>query len=134
MESTMTTKKTTAKSKRTTKDTASKSTASKNTVSKNTAEFGTKVRNRVIGMQKRSLDFQENAFDRTYDIVASAQERTEDRINGWLDNSERVPSEAKNIVKEWIGFRQDARKGYRAAVSKSFDLSQKWFDGMKKSA
>ena len=125
----MTTKKTTAKSKKTTK-----ASASGNSSAKGTTEFGTKVRNRVIGMQKRSLDLQENAFDRTYDIVASAQERTEDRINGWLDGSERVPSEAKNIVKEWISFRQDARKGYRAAVSKSFDLSQKWFDGLKKSA
>lgn len=124
----MATKTTTKKSTATSKSAPSKKSANE------TVELRTKVRNRVIGMQKRSLELQENAFDRTYDIVASAQERTEDRLNGWLDSSERLPSEAKNIVKEWISFRQDARKGYRTAVSKSFGLGQKWFDGLKKSA
>jgi len=116
--------------------TATKKTASKtkSATKERPAELRTKVRNRVISMQKRSLEMQENAFDRTYDMVTSVQERAEDRVSGWLENSERVPTEAKNIVKEWIGFRQQARKGYRKAVAKSFDLGQKWFDGLKKTA
>ncbi len=93
-----------------------------------------KLRDRAIAMQQRSLEMQETAFDRTYDAVVSVQERSEDRVNSWLDNSERLPTEAKTIVQEWIGFNQTARKSYRNAVSTSFDLSQKWFEGLKQSA
>ncbi len=118
----------------TTKKTASKKTEAKNTAAKAARTATDKVytvRDRAIGFQQRSLELQENAFDRTFDVLASLQERTEDRIASWLEKSERVPSEARKMVEEWIGFNQDARKGYKSAVNKSFDLGHKWFEGMK---
>lgn len=120
--------------------TTKKKTASK-TAKKATAEtkeaaagIAARLRNRAIEMQQRSLELQESAFDRTYDAVNSLQERGEDRMAGWLDSSDRVPSEAKSLVKEWIGFNQTARENYRAAVNSSFTLGQRWFEGLKKSA
>ena len=92
------------------------------------------VRDRVIGLQLRSLEIQENAFHRTFDAVASVQERSEDRLHSWLEKSDRVPAEARKMVGEWITFNQKARDVYKSAVAKSFDLGQEWVQGLQKSA
>lgn len=110
-----------------TKKKASTKTKSETTESKT-------VRDRVIGLQLRSLEIQENAFHRTFDAVASVQERSEDRLNSWLEKSERIPSEARKMVGEWIAFNQKARDNYKSAVTKSFDLGQEWVQGLQKSA
>lgn len=102
--------------------------------SKKTETESKTVRDRVIGLQLRSLELQENAFHRTFDAVASVQERSEDRVHAWLEKSDRVPTEARKMVGEWIAFNQKARDGYKSAVAKSFDLGQEWVQGMQKSA
>ena len=113
---------------------ATKKKSSSKSKSKTETPESKTVRDRVIGLQLRSLEIQENAFHRTFDAVASVQERSEDRLHSWLEKSERVPSEARKMIGEWIAFNQKARDGYKSAVSKSFDLGQEWVQGLQKSA
>ena len=61
----------------------------------------------MIDANRQALDFQKRVFDTSFDMVASMQERREEAITKWTENSERLPAEAKSLVQEWVRLFQD---------------------------
>ncbi|MXX76764.1 MAG: hypothetical protein F4210_07855 [Holophagales bacterium] len=87
-------------------------------------------RGTMIDANRRALDFQKRVFDTSFDMVASMQERREEAISKWTENSERLPAEAKSLVQEWIRLFQDGRSSYRSAVDASFGLANSYLDSL----
>ncbi len=88
------------------------------------------LRGAMIDANRRALDFQKRAFDTSFDMVASMQERSEEAVARWTENSERLPAEAKGLVQEWIRLFQDGRSSYRSAVDASFGLANSYLDSL----
>ncbi len=88
----------------------------------------------LIDANRRALDLQKRVFDTSFDMVASLQERREDAITRWTENSERLPVEAKGLVQEWIRLFQDRRGAYRSAVEASFGLANSYLDSLSAQA
>ena len=84
----------------------------------------------MIETNRRVLDFQKRAFDTTFDMVAQMQERREEAIVNWVEKSERLPAEAKSLVREWTRLFQDGRSSYRAAMDSSFGLANSYLDSL----
>jgi hypothetical protein len=92
------------------------------------------LRDRAIDAQKRVIDFQESAFDRTFEAFVSLRERQEEAVTNWLDKAERVPTEVKEATHQWINFARTTRQTYRDAVAKNFDLATQWVEGRRQTA
>lgn len=84
----------------------------------------------LIDANRRALDFQKRMFDTSFDMAASMQERREEAISKWTENSERLPAEAKSLVQEWIRLFQDGRSSYRSAMDASFGLANSYLDSL----
>lgn len=91
-------------------------------------------RGTLIDANRRALDFQKRMFDTSFDMAASMQERREEAIAKWTENSERLPAEAKGLVQEWIRLFQDGRNSYRSAVDASFGLANSYLDSLSAQA
>ena len=102
------------------------------TTSTTTAPTGPSLpfRGAMIDANRRALDFQKRVFDTSFDMVASMQERREEAISKWTENSERLPAEAKSLVQEWIRLFQDGRSSYRSAIDASFGLANSYLDSL----
>lgn len=87
-------------------------------------------RGSMIDANRQALDFQKRVFDTSFDMVASMQERREEAITKWTENSERLPAEAKSLVQEWVRLFQDGRSSYRSAVDASFGLANSYLDSL----
>jgi len=87
-------------------------------------------RGSLIDANRRALDFQKRVFDSSFDMMASMQERREETITRWIENSDRLPAEAKSLVQEWVQLFQDGRSAYRSAMDASFGLANSYLDSM----
>ncbi len=84
----------------------------------------------IIDLQKRNLERQHKAFDRTFEAVDSFRERREDRVNAWLKDARFVPTEIAEMAAEWTAASRDMRATYKKSVDKSFALAGSWVEGL----
>ena len=83
---------------------------------------------RIVDLQKRSLETQHKAFSRTFEAVENVRERNEDRVNEWMKDSRFVPAHLAELSKEWTAASRTMRSTYRNSVDKSFSLAESWVD------
>lgn len=105
---------------------ATKKTTAKKTETATESRF--RVPQRIVELQKRSLETQHKAFSRTFEAVESLRERNEDRVNEWMKDSRFVPAELAELSKEWTTASRTMRSTYRNSVDKSFSLAESWVD------
>ncbi len=103
--------------------------ATKKTTTTTTPETPS-VTGRLLGAQKRVLDLQRSAFESGYNMVSSIQERQEEAVTSWLERSERIPAEVKELTEAWIGAGRKGRETYRDTVERSFELVHTYIDGL----
>lgn len=82
----------------------------------------------VIKFNRQVLEGQRSLFDSTFDMVSSLQENSENALQNALEKSRFVPSEVRQIAEAWIGTARTLRTNYKAAVDKSYELTEAWFD------
>lgn len=86
------------------------------------------LRSRVIGVQRRLVEFQKAIVEGTIDGVVAFQDQQEQLINNILDRSSVIPEEGKDLVNEWIDTFKKGRDDFKATVDKSFDLVDTYLD------
>ncbi len=84
----------------------------------------------MIDANRRALDFQKRVFDGAFEMATSIQERQEEVLGQWVENSERLPVEAKSLVQEWTTLFENGRKSFREAVDASFGLANSYLDSL----
>ena len=52
-------------------------------------------------------------------------------MTDWLGKSDRIPSEAAELVTTWIGAQRSGRDLYSDAVTQSFDLARRYYQGVQ---
>lgn len=86
------------------------------------------LRSRVIGVQRRLVEFQKALIEGTIDGVVAFQDQQEQLINNILDRSSVIPEEGKDLVTEWIDTFKKGRDDFKATVDKSFELVDSYLD------
>jgi hypothetical protein len=87
-----------------------------------------RVPSQVIRLNRRVLEGQRSLFDTTYQMVTSFQEGNENALQSALESSRLVPTEVRQIAEAWIGVSRSGRSSFKAAVDKSYELAESWFD------
>jgi len=86
------------------------------------------VRSRVIGVQRRLVEFQKAIIEGTIDGVVAFQDQQEQFITKALDRSSVIPEEGKDLVTEWIDTFKKNRDDLKVTIDKSFDLVDTYLD------
>ena len=89
-----------------------------------------RVPQRLVELQKRNLETQHKAFDRTFEAVESFRERNEDRVNEWMKGSRFVPEHLAALSEEWTAASRSMRSTYRKSVDKTFSIAENWVDAL----
>ncbi len=97
--------------------------AKKTTTKKSTKKTAKPATSKAVEFQQKLLERQQNAFDRTFEAITNLQERSEDRVNGWLEDSKYVPEEIAEMAGVWTTTARTARTHYRNSVVKSYELA-----------
>ena len=133
----MAAKKTTSRKKTTARKTTQRKTAARKQAEsrfetfqaeakENLTDAYGKARSRVAKLNQTVLERQHGMFERTWDAMTKLQERSEERINGWIGDSELVPAQAKDMAKVWSDARRSTRRTYKKSVDKSYELAIEW--------
>jgi hypothetical protein len=99
---------------------------------KTSAKPGSKRRlqipERLVELQKRSLERQRSAFDTTFQAIQSFQEGGESAVHSLLKSSAFVPKEWTQIADAWIETARQNRESFRKTVDTTFGLTEKLVD------
>ncbi len=76
-------------------------------------------------MTKKFLDFQRDALSSWYDAVASMQKQAASSVNLVLDQSDWLPVEGRQMMRNWVDACQKGCNDYKELVEDSIDELEK---------
>ncbi len=85
----------------------------------------------VKGMLK-VLKLQRNTLDKTFDLVAKVQKRSEDMVEKRLSNASWMPEEGRGVLDEWTATLRQGREDFQKAIDKSNDLMTSFLKRVEK--
>ena len=79
-------------------------------------------------MLKQMIDFNNAAFNNSFNTMVTLQEQMEKATITLLDQAAWLPEEGRKVIKDWVGAYKDARKKFKASVDENFEKVQAYFD------
>lgn len=71
-------------------------------------------------MIKQMLDFNKNAFENTFNIMATLQDQTQSNAQKCLEQASWLPGEGKKAIDEWMETCKQGRDYFKNAMEEGF--------------
>ena len=79
-------------------------------------------------MFKQMIDFNNAAYNNSFNTMVTLQEQMEKATNALLDQATWMPEEGKNAIKGWIGAYKDGREKFKIAIDENFKKVEAFFN------
>lgn len=76
---------------------------------------------------KQMMEFNQAAFDNTFNVMTLLQEQTERMINLSLEQATMLPKEGKKVFTEWLKACTKGSETFKKAVDDSFQKMEGFF-------
>jgi len=63
---------------------------------------------------KQAIDFQKNAFESGYNVVARAQDQAAEAVETMMNQTSLVPEDGRQAIKSWINACQEERNRFES--------------------
>lgn len=78
-------------------------------------------------MLKQMIDFNNAAFNNSFNTMVTLQEQMEKATNALMDQATWLPEEGKKALKDWVGAYKDGREKFKATVDENFQKVEEFF-------
>ncbi len=101
-------------------------------VASNVHDSGAAAKVRSVDVTISVLKLQRSLFDRSFKVLARLQKYSDKLVKKHIQGAEWLPSEGKDIVKEWSGMLNDGRVEFQKTIDKSYDLLKDYLERVRK--
>jgi hypothetical protein len=78
------------------------------------------------------VKLQKRTFDATFKLISRIQQRSEEMLGDYVDGSEWLPEEGRQIVKDWSSMLEEGRAEFQKTMDHSYDLATNYFERVGK--
>jgi len=101
-------------------------------VSNSVHDSGTAAKVRSVDVSIALIKMQRSMFDRSFKVLARLQKYSDKLVKKHIQGADWMPSEGKDIVKEWSGMLDEGRVEFQKTVDKSYDLLKGCLERVRK--
>ncbi|AOY57232.1 conserved uncharacterized protein [Desulfococcus multivorans] len=81
-----------------------------------------------MNMFKQMIDFNNAAFNNTFNAMVTLQEQMEKTTNTLIDMATWLPEEGRNAIKGWVGTCKAGREEFKSAIDENVKKSEEFFN------
>jgi polyhydroxyalkanoate synthesis regulator phasin len=78
-------------------------------------------------MLKQMIDFNNAAFNNSFNTMVTLQEQMEKATNALIDQANWLPEEGKKVIRDWVGAYKEGREKYKASMDENFKKVEEFF-------
>jgi ATP-dependent protease Clp ATPase subunit len=78
---------------------------------------------------KQMVEFNQAAFDNTFDAIVTIQNQTEQIATKMMDQVEWLPAEGRTAIDNWVEVYKTSRKNLKVQVDNNYKQIEKLFAG-----
>jgi hypothetical protein len=79
-------------------------------------------------MLKQMIDFNNAAFNNSFNIMVTLQEQMEKATNALIEQATWLPEEGKKAIRDWFGPCKEGRERFKAAIDENFKKVEEFFN------
>ena len=76
---------------------------------------------------KQMMEFNQTAFDNTFDAIVTIQNQTEQIAAKMMDQAEWMPAEGRSAIDNWVEVYKTSRKNFKVQVDSNYKQIEKLF-------
>jgi len=77
---------------------------------------------------KQMIDFNNAAFNNSFNTMVALQEQMEKASNAVIDQATWLPEEGKKAIRDWVAAYKEGREKFKASVDESFKKVETYFN------
>jgi polyhydroxyalkanoate synthesis regulator phasin len=74
---------------------------------------------------KQMVEFNQSAFDNTFDAIVTIQNQTEQIAGEMMDQADWIPEEGRKVIDNWVEVYKTSRKNFKVQVDNSYKQIEK---------
>ena len=78
-------------------------------------------------MFKQMIDFNNDAFNNSFNAMVTLQEQMEKATNTLIDLATWLPEESRNTMKGWTGSYKEGREKFKISIDENVKKSEEFF-------
>lgn len=78
-------------------------------------------------MLKQMIDFNNAAFNNSFNTMVTLQEQMEKATNALIDQANWLPEEGKKVIRNWVGGYKEGRQKFKASIDENFKKVEDFF-------
>jgi uncharacterized coiled-coil DUF342 family protein len=79
-------------------------------------------------MFKQMIEFNNTAFNNSFNTMVTLQEQMETATNALLDQATWLPEEGKKAIRDWVGAYKEGREKFKSTVDENFKKVEEFFN------
>lgn len=76
---------------------------------------------------KQMVEFNQAAFDNTFDAIVTIQDQTEQITGKMMDQADWIPEEGRKVIDNWVDVYKTSRNNFKVQVDNNYKQIEKLF-------
>lgn len=76
---------------------------------------------------KQMLEFNQAAFDNTFDAIVTIQDQTEKITEKMMEQADWIPEEGRKVIDNWVDVYKTSRNNFKVQVDNNYKQIEKLF-------